>query len=120
MDREFYRGDEYQFEVFVVDGKGARINLQVLAGLKVWFSAKRAHAQPDSLAVIALTNSSSAIAVGASGKLTITIPPLATFGFPDAPDTLIYDIQYRHDSGGPYTVEAGNLTVKPDVTRAIQ
>ena len=120
------RGDTFIFQVQVLQPPagappGTPPVPTNITGWFLWFTAKYTYVDPDSRAVSALTSASSAVTITqpVSGTVVITMPPIATYAFPDGPVKLVYDVQGKDTSGNIYTIETGTITVYPDVTRAI-
>lgn len=117
-----YRGDSLQYDFQVFQPTGAPKDL---TGYKAWFTAKYYAADPDQNAPIRVDSSVVVGFIGVtfpdplSGKIHVGTAPLSTFGFPDGPVRLVYDIQIRDPFGLVTTVDSGVLTVNPDVTRSI-
>lgn len=94
----------------------------------LWFTLKYYVQHPDNRAVIQITTAPSSKPAGGSialttptiGLIQVTIPPIATRGFPDGIVELHYDIQGKDPGGSIHTLEIGFLLVEPDVTSAIQ
>lgn len=92
-----------------------------LSTARVTFTAKMNDTQWDQKAIWQLDNALLAgIVVTApfSGAFQVTGAPIQTYAFPDGPVEMVFDIQVI-DNGRVTTVEAGTLTVWPDITRAI-
>lgn len=84
----------------------------------IWFTAKKTVVDPDESAVfVASVNDGVTITGAVSGQFTVSAVGTATFGFPDGPVDLVYDIQIQDGVGRIFTVETGVLTVVPDVSR---
>lgn len=96
-----------------------------LTGAKIWFTAKRAFADADNAALIALSTDTAGITItdALNGLATLVIPPASTSSLttptPPAPLTLYYDIQVKESDGTVTTVQQGRLHIRGDVTRSI-
>lgn len=114
------RGDTFKLpDIYAKTSTGVTINL---TGAKVWFTVKRAHAQFDTAAVHRADTTDGSghvtIADAASGRITAKMPAIATVGFADGKQGLVYDVQVKDSAGDIFTVDEGTITVTPDVTRA--
>ncbi len=93
-----------------------------VTGWTFWFTAKRHYLDPDNQAVwqggTASPLTGVVVTSPLSGRLTATMPPAQTIGFPDGSSTLVYDVQGKDGSGNIFTVEFGTIVVNPDATRA--
>ena len=121
-----YRGDTFVYDTQLMNplpGPTQGKVPQNLTGWTLWFTAKYQAVDADQNAVIQQDNATvgGVVVVGpaTNGNIAVTAAPLSTRGFPDAPVTLVYDIQGKDGSGRIFTMETGTLTVAPDVTRAI-
>jgi hypothetical protein len=102
---------------------------QNLSGWYLWSTLKRQVPDPDSQAVAQVTSTPSSTPAGPNGGIvlnapaatyaTVTYPPQATAPLEDAAVVLDYDVQAKDAAGNVYTVEIGDITVYPDVTRAL-
>lgn len=117
--REMFRGDSFVFEVNVLQADCAPQNI---TGWSMWFTAKYFVADYDTQAPIKLGTISPLSGItftnALAGQAEVTIPSVATAGFPDTPTKLVYDVQVKDTTGRVFTIETGTLTVNPDVTRA--
>lgn len=120
VKREMSRGDTLSFDLSLTDPlTGAPL---LLTGAKIWFTAKNNYVDADNLAVIALDTAllgGVTILSATGGTMRVVIPPLATRSFPDGPTRVVYDVQIKNAAGAISTVESGEITVFPDVSRAI-
>lgn len=92
-----------------------------LTGGKVTFTAKYYDTDFDQNAVWQLDTAllgGVVITSAVGGKISVTGAPIKSYAFPDGPVNLVFDIQVIL-AGRVTTVEAGTLTVYPDITRAI-
>jgi hypothetical protein len=121
-DISFPRGDTYAFEVVAKRPDPATGFLQVidLTAGKAWFTAKRTVSDQDASATIALSTTTSGVAIvdALGGRVRVTIPPAPTLALPDNPVNLRYDVQVMDSTGNVTTVQTGICSVVPDVTRA--
>lgn len=119
-DLQMFRGDSTEFVVPILRN-GIPIDVGTLQN--AWFTGKLAYAYADNLAIISRTlvpvGGISLIAPTSLGQLLVIMDPLQTRGLPDGPVKLVYDCQVKDAAGLIFTVDAGTLTVLPDVTRAI-
>lgn len=122
------RGDSLIFDVNVVKASaGGGTSPQDITGWFLWCTLKRTYSDPDQLAVAQVTTAPSSVPAGGSlvivlavaGQARVSIPPIATRGFPDGPTTIVYDVQGRDPAGNIYTIEPGDIVVSPDVTNSI-
>jgi hypothetical protein len=94
-----------------------------LDGARVVFTAKSYVTEPDNIAVWQLdTGVLGGVTLAdntASGAFYVKGDPIRSRGFADGPVDLVYDIQVMTQDGIITTVEAGTLTVIPDVSRLI-
>jgi hypothetical protein len=132
-DRTMSRGDSFVFDVQVLRPPPGAPNAPPIpvniTGWRMWFTAKYQVNDPDNTAVAQVTSDPTSVPAGGGivftqplqGSAEITMPPLATYTFPDGPVVLVYDVQVKTNDSTPriFTVESGTLTVNPDVTRAI-
>lgn len=113
------RGDTLLLDV-QVKKNGVPVDI---TGWKVWFTVKRNFPDADNNAVYQAnsTDGSGDVTITSStqGKVTVRMPALKTFAFPDGMTKLIYDVQTKDASGVTATVDVGTVTVSPDVTRAL-
>lgn len=120
------RGDTFVFDVQVFapppqfSPPGAQGGPLNITGYSMWFTAKYHTADPDQQAVTQQTVTGGGIVFtnALQGMAEITVPALATFGFPDGVTKLVYDVQIKDLQGRISTVEVGTLSVYPDVTNA--
>jgi hypothetical protein len=92
-----------------------------LTGCKLWFTGKRNVVLADNLADFSLTStpvSGIVIASVVGGLVRVTLPPTATRLLPDGPMIMLYDLQILDSLGRVTTLEIGELTVSPDITRS--
>jgi len=122
------RGDSLIFPVQVVKTTpGGSMAPQDLTGWFLWCTIKRTVSDPDPLAVAQVTTAPSSVPAGGSlallvataGQAQVSIPPIATRGFPDGRVRLVYDVQGKDGAGNIFTVEVGEIEVEPDVTNSI-
>lgn len=139
FDREVRRGDTLYFLTQVFQDAQTKQLLTVpvtnpptppppgcvpfnLTGCTLWYTAKGYPTDPDVRAVFALGSASPLSGVSlvsaTVGLVSVTGPASRTLGFPDGPVRLSADLQVRDGGGRVSTVEAGTLTVVPDLTRA--
>ena len=59
------------------------------------------------------------IATPTTGGIVVTIPPLATRGFPDGNTVLVCDLQGEDAAHNIRTFDRGFVIVRPDVTNFI-
>jgi hypothetical protein len=98
-----------------------------LSGCFVWCTVKRGTQYPDNQAVMQMTSAPSSTPPGglvsiitpAAGIVQVQGPPIATLGFPDAVQPLVYDIQVQDTSSRIQTLERGTIDVFPDTTLVI-
>ena len=131
-----YRGDSFTFalQVFADPNTGELsavgpnqpappgLVVQNLTGWRVWCTVKRNYGDPDNQAVTQLDNlalGGVTFALAVSGKLSVTIPAIATRAFPNWIQRLLVDLQGKDVAGTIRTIAAGLLSVIPDVTNAI-
>lgn len=116
-----YRGDTLDIQIAVTSGvdKTGSPKPVDLTGAKIWMTAKKSVADADGSAVFEVTTPVDVVVTDALGGLAeIVVPASLTTSLGDQPVGLYYDIQVRLASGKVQTIEAGTLTVIPDVTRA--
>lgn len=131
VHRKTKRGDTFQFQVQIFGSppvgsppctKGPPQNV---AGWFMWCTLKNNYADPDNANIGQATTGTSTPPTQIvyiqplSGIVQITFSPLVTYALPDTPSRLRYDVQVQDPSGNIFTVEEGDVTVTPDVTRAI-
>jgi hypothetical protein len=93
-----------------------------LAGARMVFTAKSYDTQFDQQAIWQLDNAALGgvvVTSAAGGAFTVTAPPIRTYAFADGPVELVFDLQVVLASGRVATIEAGTITIVPDVTRII-
>lgn len=122
-----YRGDALVFELqvlappTVIPGVDIPPQPAPITGWKFYFTVKLYLSDPDTLAVYQTTSN-----VGGTiqvldvnnGIVQVTLPGAPTLGFPDSPVDCPYDVKAFDATGRPFTIEAGIITVVPNVTRA--
>lgn len=118
---DMIRGDTRQWSFTVVDENASSVSLASHGGL--YFTAKRSIADPDASAIFqkALvaglpTGGGFTIASATLGFGRVQLAPTDTSGLEDAIVQLSYDLQFVDSGGNKYTIAAGKLTVRPDVT----
>lgn len=126
QQREMFRGASFVFDVQVkrrpiaapLESDPVPVDI---TGWKMWFTAKYYLSDPDLRAVTQQTEAGGGIVytLPLIGMAEVTVPPLATRGFPDGPVALHYDVQVMDLIGNVFVVEAGTLTVYPHATSAI-
>jgi hypothetical protein len=118
-DYTMFRGDSLVLYLAVQtqDGKA-----QDITGAKLWMTAKKAVGDADQAAVFQITTDAPPGAIvitnAQQGLVAISVPPSSTAALPAAATRLYYDVQVKLSNGTIQTIEAGQLTVNPDVTRA--
>lgn len=124
--RRFRRGDTYIFPVYITQIPpgapfGTQPSPQNITGWSFWCTAKYNVQDQDVAAVFQLTSPSNGIVVqnAPAGQILVTVPPIATRGFPDGDTKISYDVQGKDGSANIFTCESGVMIVEPDVTRAI-
>jgi hypothetical protein len=92
--------------------------------VKIWFTAKRAHTDPDASAVIRLGTTNTGLS-GVNvenppneGRARVTIPPASTTGLEAGTVFLIYDVQLLELDGTVTTVSNGRLALLDHITIA--
>ena len=118
-DYTMYRGDTLVLNIQVKDQYGAPKNI---TGGRLFFTMKYTVVDMDNMAIAALTSTPAngiVIVSAPGGTATVTMPPITTRSFADGPTTCVYDVQLIEQTGQVTTVEAGTVTVLPDVSRAI-
>lgn len=120
---EMTRGDTRQWAFSITDANGSAVNIASHGGF--YFTGKRSLADPDASAIFqkhivaaAATGGGFAIASATLGYGTVKLDPSDTSSLEAAIVQLSYDLQYVDVSGSKYTVAAGKLTVRPDVTQS--
>jgi hypothetical protein len=115
------RGNTLQLELIVRDGRTTAP--RDITGWLIWFTVKRYVSDPDNVAVFQARSDDGSGAVDIVqpliGAVNLTMPALATRGFPDTPTTLTYDVQARDGLGTVVTVEEGSIRVEPHATASI-
>jgi hypothetical protein len=125
-----FRGDTYVFQITVVQEpmtRGAGPTSQNVTGWLFWCTLKRTVSDPDQLAVAQVTSTPTSNPAGGgivflnapAGIIQVTIPAIATRGFPDGVVRLVGDVQGKDTFGNIWTVERFELDVEPDVTSTI-
>jgi hypothetical protein len=113
-----YRGDTLEFPLAVKTATGTPYDL---TNATLWCTVKRAYAEPDILALAQVTSTAQAgifIAFPPTlGKAQVVLPSSMTIDMGDAAVNLVYDVQVKGSDGAVFTIEAGTITVYPDVTR---
>lgn len=92
-----------------------------LTTARIIFTAKMYDTDYDQKAIYQLDNAvltGVVVTSAVGGAFNVTGAPIRTMPFPDGPVELVFDIQVIL-AGRVTTVEAGTLTVWPDITRAI-
>lgn len=115
IDIECYRGDTQAWTV-VVTKDALPVDL---TGATLTMTAKRSYAA--STTVFTRTTGGQGVVIDADqtvnkGKAVIKLATTSTSLLPADKSTLRYDIQVITAGGDTWTVSAGQLTVKPDVT----
>lgn len=120
---EMTRGDTRQWSFSVLDASSLPVSLASHHGL--WFTGKRSVADPDASAIFQKSLPSGATAGGgfsitslANGTGAIKLDPVDTSSLEPAILQLSFDLQFVDASANKYTVSAGKLIVRPDVTLA--
>lgn len=118
---DMIRGDTKQWAFTIKDASGIAVSLASHGGLR--FTGKRSVADPDASAIFAKSLGAGVASVNgiivASATLgygTVQLQPSDTSGLEAAIVQLSYDIQFVDIDSNKYTVAAGKLTVRPDVT----
>ena len=114
ITRTMYRGDSLRLNMAIT-----RDLLPVdLTGATIRMTAKHAWTDDDSAAVFQVSTPSSGIVITnvALGLAEVNVPAAETLAF-TVMTTLVYDIQLTESVGIVTTLEAGLLTVYPDITR---
>lgn len=135
ITREMKRGDTLVFDVQVFQAElfgqpdGTPTPPQNISGWFMWATFKRHYADPDNQAVCQVTSTPTSqppdptggiVFIDAvNGKAEVTMPAIATVGFPDGPETLLYSVKVKDPTGRDFTVETGTVTVDPSATNAI-
>lgn len=125
--RKAKRGDTIIFPFQVVTiGPGGGASPRNITGWAFWCTVKRTNSDPDRIAVAQVTLTTSVPAGGGiqivnalAGQGQVTIPAIATRGFPSGIVRLLYDIQGQDPGGNIFTVEENELEISPDITNAI-
>lgn len=120
-DLSFPRGDTYLFDVLAkrIDPQSGQPVTIDLTGGKAWFTAKKTLSDQDVSATIALSTTTSGVAIvdPTSGRVRVTVPASSTTLL-DADQKLFYDVQVMDSAGVVTTAQYGLLRIQPDVTRA--
>lgn len=118
---DMVRGDTRQWSFTIRDENASAVSLASHGGL--YFTAKRSIADPDASAIFqkhlvagAATGGGFAIASAPGGYGNVTLSPSDTSALEAAIVQLSYDLQFVDVGANKYTVAAGKLTVRPDVT----
>lgn len=114
VDLECYRGDTTAWTINV-SYQGLPVDL---TGATLTMSAKRGFAASTYVFQRVTGNgvTHDADQVNNRGKAVVKLAPLSTSGLPPDKVVLRYDLQVITSAGDTWTVGAGQLTVKPDVT----
>ena len=119
---EMTRGDTREWSFAVLDASAAVVGLASHQSIR--FTGKRSIADPDASAIFAKSIASGATTGGgftldlAAGTGTVKLSPSDTSGLDDAIILLSFDLQFVDADANKYTIAAGRLTVRPDVTLA--
>lgn len=119
QNRTMFRGDTLAWDLEIGNpSTGGPLNL---TSTTIWFTAKHNYVDPDIRAAIKCSTDNDGVVITdvVRGKARVTIDPIKTRSFPDGPVKLVYDIQIKDAGGAVTTIEAGTITVWPDVSRAI-
>lgn len=115
------RGDTRQWTFAIANENASAVSLASHGGL--YFTAKRSVDSPDASAIFQkhlaaglATGGGFAIASAPGGYGTVQLDPSDTSSLEAAILQLSYDLQFVDVGGNKYTVAAGKLTVRPDVT----
>lgn len=87
-----------------------------LASSRVVFTLKMNPTDPDSAALAILDNQALGgvtIANPASGQVQIVVPASATYGLPNVPRTLFYEVWVKDIAGNEFRTEKGRIVVDP-------
>lgn len=117
------RGDTREWSFTVRDENASTVSLASHNGIR--FTAKRSFADPDASAIFQKSLPSGAtsgdgffISDLANATGSVQLSPSDTSGLEAAIVQLSYDLQFVDASANKYTIAAGRLTVRPDVTLA--
>lgn len=117
------RGDTRAWDFAVTDRNASVVSLASHNGIR--FTAKRNVNDPDASAIFQKSLPSGATTGGgffisdlANGIGSVQLAPADTSSLEAAIVQLSYDIQFVDASANKYTIAAGFLTVRPDVTLA--
>ncbi len=118
-DLTMYRGDTKTVQETIgptgLDSNG-------IAGWSFWFTAKYDPSESDAAAAIKrVPNDWTVQEAGnatTAGVVVTTLTPATTASLPPYTVVLAYDVQCKDDHGNIFTLDAGTLTILPDVTIA--
>lgn len=110
-----YRGDTAAWDFTVTEPDGTAVDLTGASGIR--FTAKDRASDADADAVITRTVGDGVTVTNAAGGIVRVQLEAADTSALSAPLSLVYDLQLADASGGIYTVAAGRLEIKPDISR---
>jgi hypothetical protein len=105
-----YRGDTAAWDFTVTEPDGTAVDLTDAAGIR--FTAKNRPTDADGAAVIAKTVGDGVTVTNAAGGVL-----RVQLAEDDVPLSLSWDLQLADDADGVYTVAAGRLEIKADISR---
>ena len=117
MSERMFRGDCRLLRIQVVtENDGEPVGS--LGGWEFTCTAKASHDDTDAEAVFSLTLGDGIEVIDDFDSIIeITIPPPATAALTGRTTVLYLDVQAVDTAGAPWTLAAGRLTVRADVTR---
>lgn len=117
MKLSMFRGDSAIFEMACKQSDGSPLDL---TSGSLFFTGKHSSRQLDADAVFQKDTNNNGILIsdGPGGIAHVTLAPSDTADI-YAPSILSWDLQYVTSGGMVFTLLAGTLLVKADVTRAI-
>lgn len=119
LDETMFRGDCRLIRVQVVT-EDTGLPVGDLTGYDFFCTGKVNHDDTDAQAVFQLTLGSGITVVdNGDSIIEIEIPPSATTSLLGRTTRLYIDVQTVDPAGVPWTLGAGRLTVRGDVTRAV-
>lgn len=110
-----YRGDTAAWDFTITQSDGTAVNLTDAVGIR--FTAKNRTSDADADAVITRTVGDGVTVTSAvNGQVRVQLEAADTSALA-APLALAFDLQLADDHGGVYTVAAGRLEIKADISR---
>lgn len=110
-----YRGDTAAWDFTVTEPDGTAVDLTDATGIR--FTAKDRASDADADARITKTIGSGVTVTNAVGGIVRVQLATGDTSALSVPLSLAFDLQLSDDAGGVYTVAAGKLEIKADISR---